>query len=85
MLVKIEIIVLLLIALYTIICIVGAVVNLKRVEDTKRRVKRLERAHTETRELVYKLMWDKLEEREKFEPMKEGETCGSISLDKLPD
>lgn len=83
MLVKIEIIVLLLIALYTIICIIGAAVNLKRVEDTKRRVKRLERAHTETRELVYKLMWDKLEEREKFEPMKEEETCGSISLEKL--
>jgi len=85
MLVKIEIIVLLLIALYTIICIIGAAVNLKRVEDTKRRVKRLERAHTETRELVYKLMWDKLEEREKFEPMKEGEACGSIYLDELLD
>ena len=85
MLVKIEVIVLLLIALYTIICIVGAVVNLKRVEDTKRRVKRLERAHTETRELVYKLMWDKLDERVEFEPMKEDEACGSIYLDELLD
>ena len=85
MLVKIEIITLLLIALYTIICIVGAVVNLKRVEDTKRRVKRLERAHTETRMLVNKLMWDKLDERAESKPTKEDETCGSIYLDELPD
>lgn len=85
MLVKIEVMVLILIGIYTIIAIAGAVVNLKRAEDTKRRLKRLERAHTETRDLVYKMMWDKLDNREEFEPMEESEICGSIYLDELLD
>ena len=85
MLMTIEVMVLILIGIYTIISIVGAVVNLKQNENTRRRVKRLERAHAETRDLVYRVMWDKLDKREEFEPMKEDEVCASIYLDELVD
>ena len=84
MLVKLEVMVLILIGVYTIISIAGAVVSLKRSDDLKKRVKRLEKAHTETRNLIYQALWDGLDEQEKFEPIKEGESCGSISLDELP-
>ena len=85
MLLKIEVLVLILIGVYTIISIMWAVVNLKQGENLKRRMKRLERAHVETKKLAYTALWNTLEQREKFEPMKEGESCGSISLDGLQD
>ena len=83
MLVKLEIMVLVLIGIYTIISIVGAAVNLKRTDDLKRRVNRVERSHAEMKGLVYEMLWNGMEERTSFEPMEEEETCGSISLEKL--